>query len=135
MPSQDKTADDTAHRLRQVIELAQTVGNRSMRELVKRMNLGGFGAEDVVLVGFNPMPYPRREVVEAWVDMPDRKRRNPFWSAYAPAEGIQVFDAHGGPVGTQWQGRTDETCCVSELHTALRNRPFFAPFRRRVGRD
>ncbi|MBN2309473.1 MAG: alpha-mannosidase [Candidatus Hydrogenedentes bacterium] len=127
--TQDKTARDVAHRLDQVVELGDVVGNRAMQDLVRRIDMTPFRDEDVLIVAFNPLPYPRREVVEAWINMPDSAPRNRNWPA-DPA-GLQMFDAAGAAVGTQCEGATAETYCVAELHTrafpynCLRHRVFF----------
>ena len=126
--TQDKTVLDVSHRLEQVVDLSQTLGNRAMQELVRRIDTSAFRDDDVLLVVFNPLPYARREVVEAWINMPAAPE-NANWPN-APAE-PQLFDANGRACATQWQGRTAETYCVAELHTrafpyyAHRHRVFF----------
>ncbi|MFC1676957.1 alpha-mannosidase [Planctomycetota bacterium] len=115
--SQDKTSRDVFHRLDQVIDLSQSLGNRAMKELIKRIDLAEFNDDDVLVVVFNSLPYPRSQVVDANINMPDEKPRNQNWVAYSPPGGIQMFDAKGKAVGTQWQGSTDETYCVAEMHT------------------
>ncbi|MEA1951832.1 MAG: alpha-mannosidase, partial [Planctomycetota bacterium] len=79
--TQDKTDADVCDRLRQVIDISQTIGGRAMQELVRRIDTASFDDEDVLMVVFNPLPYPRREVVEAWVNMPDTRPRNETWRA------------------------------------------------------
>ena len=126
--TQDKTVLDVTDRLNQVIDLSQTLGNRAMQDLVRRMDLRRFREEDVLIAVFNPLPYPRREVVEAWIDMPATPA-NANWPN-APEEPL-MFDAEGRAVSTQWQGRTSETYCVAEVHTRAfpyhchRHRVFF----------
>jgi len=127
--TQDKTADDVAYRLNQVIELSHTLGNRAMQDLVRRIDMTRCRDEDVLIVIFNPLPYPRREIAEAWINMPDTVPRNPNWP-FDP-EGLVLFDASGRAMSTQWEGRTPETYCVAELHTRAfpyncqRHRVFF----------
>ena len=113
--TQDKTADDVVGRLQQVIDLSQTLGNRAMQELIRRIDLSGFADGDILVVAFNPLPYPRRDVVEAWITLPADGARQQNW----PAEsgGLQVYDADGNPMGTQTQGSSAELYCVAELHT------------------
>jgi len=112
--TQDKTVDDVCGRLSQAIELSQALGNRAMQELVRRIDLGAFSERDVLLVVFNPLPYARREVLEAWVTLP-APGPNTDWPS-SPQE-PHVFDASGRALDMQWQGRTDELYCVAELHT------------------
>ncbi|MBP8130297.1 MAG: alpha-mannosidase [Candidatus Hydrogenedentes bacterium] len=126
--TQDKTAQDVADRLNQVVDLSQSLGNRAMQELVRRIDTSAFADGDVLLVAFNPLPYARREVVEAYVNMPaDPVSTNwPFMP-----EALQLFDADGAPLGTQWMGFSRERYCVGEVHTrafpfeCLRHRLFF----------
>lgn len=126
--TQDKTALDVAGRLDQVVDLSQTLGNRAMQELVRRIDVSRFEKWDVLIVVFNPLPHPRREVVEAWVNMPDTSKAG-GWPG-SPRE-PQMYDADGRAVSTQWQGRSAESYCVAELHTRAfpfhcqRNRLFF----------
>jgi len=127
--TQDKTVLDVENRLRQVIELGEALGDRALRELTQRTDMSAFRDEDILITVYNPTPYPRREVVEAWVNVPDDMPKNPFWPP-AP-EGLQMFDAKGKPVSTQAQGRSAEAYCVAELHTRAfpyncqRHRVFF----------
>ncbi|HEO70935.1 MAG TPA: alpha-mannosidase, partial [Candidatus Hydrogenedentes bacterium] len=103
--TQDKTVADVENRLQQVIDLSQTLGNRAMQELVRRINLSAYAEDDVLLVVFNPLPYARREVLETWVTPPGASGAMD-WPP--PADEAQIFDADGRPVATQWQGCTDE---------------------------
>ena len=112
--TQDKTVFDVTNRLNQAVELSQAVGNRAMQELIRRIDTSAFNEDDVLLVVFNPLPYPRRDVLEAWVNMPATPG-NTNWPN-APGE-PRVFDADGRACGTQWAGCSTETYCVAELHT------------------
>ena len=129
--AQDKTALDVCDRLRQVIDISQAVGNRAMQELIRRIDTSSYSKTDVLVVVFNPLPYKRREVIEAWVNVPDSTARNQTWRAYQDPQGLMVFDADDNPLGTQNEGATQETYCISELHTrafpfnCLRHRIFF----------
>lgn len=68
--TQDKTAHDVLYRLDQVLELADMVTDLSIQEVLKRIDLSGYTAEDILLVVFNPLPFPRQEIAEVWVDTP-----------------------------------------------------------------
>ena len=126
--TQDKTALDVSNRLDQVVDIAQAIANRAMQELVRRIDMSGFNAEDVLITVFNPLPYPRCEVIEAWINMP---RPEPNYFLEGPLNGLQMFDADGAAVGTQWAGMDDESYPVAEIHTrafpfhCVRHRVFF----------
>ncbi|NLX22302.1 MAG: alpha-mannosidase [Phycisphaerae bacterium] len=113
--TQDKTTDDVTARLNQVMDLSQSLGNRAMQEFISRIDRDGFADDDVLLVAFNPLPYPRREVVRAWVDLTAPGDCLAFW----PLESIELLmhDADGRPLGTQCQSKTQHIVSVAELHT------------------
>lgn len=112
--TQDKTVRDVASRLDQVVDISQSLGNRAMQELMRRIDRREFAEKDVLLVVFNPLPYPRRDVVEAWVNLPDTETASRNWPP--PSCTLQIRDAKGNAVGTQWQGATREMYSVAELH-------------------
>jgi mannosylglycerate hydrolase len=113
--TQDKTVEDVSSRLDQVIEISDALGNRAMQELVKRIDTSAFADEDVLITVFNSLPYPRREVMEVWVNMPPPSAR--LASADMEGEGLMLFAADGTAVDTQWQGYSEESYCVAEIHT------------------
>jgi mannosylglycerate hydrolase len=88
-----------------------------MQHFIKSIDTSNYKKDDILIVVFNPLPYPRQEIVQAWIDMPDDTPKNPGWFAYCPPEGIKIVDSQGNSVSTQWQGSSKETCCVSGLHT------------------
>ncbi len=116
--TQDKTVEDNAYRLNQVIELSDVIGQQAQQHMVKNIDMSNFSDDDVLLTVFNPMPYERREVIEAYVNMPDMMPRNPKWCQFPPS--LMVYDANGKALSTQCHGATSKTCVVSESHM----RPF-----------
>jgi len=112
--TQDKTALDVSYRLNQVIDISQSLGNQAMKELIKRIDMSDFADEDILIAVFNPLPYPRRDVVEAWINVPDKSLTYPNWHSY-PDE-IQIFDTQDKAVATQWEGQSVQTYCVAEIH-------------------
>lgn len=120
--TQDVTADDVKARLGQSIELSQAIGDHALKQLVKNIDMSGFDKEDVLLAVFNPLPYPRNELVEAWVDVPFDYRHNEF--LLLVNEGIHIFDSQGNPVDTQWISAEEEgVSSIQEVHT--RTFPFY----------
>ncbi len=113
--TQDKTAQDTYDRLEQVIEMSQAIGNRMMQQLICRMDLSRYEKDDVLLVAFNPLPYPRREIAQAWVNMPAPDRQPTDWAV--DPEDYVIFDDEGKAMDTQCTGRESVRYAVAELHT------------------
>jgi len=113
--TQDKTVADVSNRLDQVIDLSESLGNRAMQEFIKRIDLSTYADDDVLIVVFNPLPYPRREIAKAWVNMPVDISKAHFWGLESPE--IAMCDSDGNMMDTQWQGRSNERYCVAELHT------------------
>jgi mannosylglycerate hydrolase len=111
--TQDKTAEDTLYRLDQSIELSNTVAEQAMGNIVKDIDLSGYDKDSVMLVVFNSLPDSRRDVVEAWVNLPAKPDKDVF----CDMEGVIVYDADDNPVPMQWNGWEDEKYCVAELHT------------------
>ena len=69
---QDKSVKDVEHRLHQVIDISEALGDNAIQELTKRIDISNFSNEDVLLIVFNSLPYERSEIVEAWVNMPNK---------------------------------------------------------------
>lgn len=69
--TQDKTADDVMYRLAQTGELAAVVEDRATIEILKRVDFGDASTDDVFLAVFNPLPFPRSEVIKIVADTPE----------------------------------------------------------------
>lgn len=70
----DKTAEDTAHKLKQVIEISQVLSDMAAMEILKRVNLSDYDGEDILMAVFNPTPSPKKQIVQVIVDVPEEKR-------------------------------------------------------------
>ncbi len=68
--TQDKTADNVKYDLKQAIEVGEVLYERAQAELVRRIDLSGFAADDMLLVLCNPNPRPRRDIIELGLDTP-----------------------------------------------------------------
>ena len=92
----DKIADDVAYRLRQVREIADTIATDAMTGIVKQIDLGDCLPEDVLLVAFNSLPFPRREIVFTALDTPRELDIDRFRIENARGERmrIQAIDRH-----------------------------------------
>ena len=111
--TQDKTASDVLYRLDQVLELANVVADASLQEVLKRIDLGQYAAEDILLVVFNPLPFPRQEVVKAWVDTPREQEVVDF----------TIEDPEGQQMAVQLVSREERAVPVRE--TRARPWPFY----------
>ncbi len=118
---QDVSVEEVSARLVETADVAESLGNDALKQLVGRIDMSGFGKDDILLTVFNPLPHASRQVTEAWVN-----RTRPEFDAsiyFEAVVGMQVYDSLGNPVATQWQGFTDEEYQASELHT--RPQPYF----------
>ena len=52
----DKTAEDTAYKLKQIIEIGQVVTDMSAVEILKMTDLKKYADDDILLAVFNPTP-------------------------------------------------------------------------------
>lgn len=111
--TQDKTANDVLYRLDQALELADLVADRSLQEILKQVDLGRYGPRDILLVVFNTLPYPRREVIKAWVDTPRE------WEM----ADVIIEDAQGQTVDVQRVARQEMTVPLHEPNS--RPWPFY----------
>lgn len=101
---QDKIAQDTMHRLRQVLEISNAVSDFAMGEILKKIDLSGIGEKDSVIVLFNPYPFPRKEVVQLWIDTQKEDCINRF----------DLVDMQGNRSDIQYVGRYEEAVPLSE---------------------
>lgn len=115
--TQDKTTHDVINRLEQVIDLSETVIESSMQFLLQKMNLGDYSPDDFLLVVFNTLPYPRREVIETHITIPKSTPHTPAWADDLGF--FQVYDSDGHALDTQWEGVEDADYCVSEVHARI----------------
>ncbi len=113
--TQDKTIEDVKSRLRHVIELSQSVGNKALQKLTVDIDCSMCGENEIIIVAVNPLPYPRSDVVEAYINMPDTSPKFELWPSVD--KGLIVYDADNVPMGTQWQGVARELYPVTSLHS------------------
>ena len=113
--TQDVTANEVESRLIEAIDLSESLGNRALQNLISSIDMNDFDDKDILLAVFNPLPYARDEVIEAWVTRP-RPEMDKHTLYFEAVLGMQVYDTQGKAVATQWQGYTNEDYQVSELH-------------------
>lgn len=112
--TQDQTVIDVSSRLYNVIGITDAVIDNNLKELIKRINIDSVEDDDAIIVVYNPLPYPRKEILETWVTVPVPKVEDTRFEAIY---GLQVFDTDDKPVSTQWQGCDEESYLVAEIHT------------------
>ena len=112
---QDVSVKEVSARLVETTDIAESLGNDALKQLIQRIDMSGFDDHDVLLAVVNPLSYPNSRVTEAWVintppgfDMSED---------YGAISGMQVYDVSGNAISTQCQGFTNEMCHVSENHS------------------
>lgn len=70
----DKTAYDTAYKLKQVIELGQVVTDMIAMEILKRTDLKKYAADDILLAVFNPTVSDVEQTLDVSIDVAESKR-------------------------------------------------------------
>ena len=119
--TQDKTAQDVEYRLKQVIDLANSLTEKSLQQLLKNINTDNFEEDSLLLVVFNPLPYSRQEIITAFVTHHKDRDFDPNW--IDDLGFLQVYDAHNNPLDTQWEGAEEIDYNVSEFHA--RSLPYY----------
>lgn len=102
--TQDRTADDVECRLYQAQEIGCAVYDRSVAEVLRQTALSACGDDEQVVVVFNPLPRPRREVVAVCVCTPAEEG---VWS-------LAACDCHGNPLDVQENSRSEKTYPVHD---------------------
>jgi alpha-mannosidase len=89
--SLDQIHDDMMDRYRQAIEISKGVFERSVKYIVKNLDLPKVSDEDLFLVAFNPNNYLRNEVVECFIDIPKEYDKGDF----------NIYDLNGNEIEKQ----------------------------------
>ncbi len=105
--TQDKTVEDVMYRLHQAEELADTVTNRGLINIIRRMDLSEYGKEDLLFVVFNTTAKPRNEIVKVYLDTPQDRN---IWD-------FKVEDSRGTSCRIQEIERKEAVSPMVHLHT------------------
>jgi len=105
--TQDKTADDTACRLAQAVELAKVVEEETIARLIRRIDARPFAPGAILVLVVNPLPFARSGILEICVDTPQEAS---VWD-------VDLFDAKGRRCDTQFVARRQMTCPVHDLES------------------
>ena len=103
--TQDKTADDVEHRLKQAVEMGQVVYDKAVAETLKMIDLSSHDSKDILLAVFNPLPRPVQEVIKVNVVIPQEAG---VWNFTAE-------DSDGLPVSIQEISREEKAYPVHDL--------------------
>ena len=101
----DQMEKDLHYRFDQSRILSQGITRRGMQEIQKRIDNSDLDLKDCVITVFNPSPFPRGEVITAYVDLPDG-------SDY---EGFSIRDANGREAARQDVSRSSFGTLVRNL--------------------
>ncbi|HNT35376.1 MAG TPA: glycoside hydrolase family 38 C-terminal domain-containing protein, partial [bacterium] len=94
----DQLERDATYRLNQVVNISNTLMRSALGSLQTRINSSLAKDDEVVLTVFNPSPFPRTEVVEAFVDVP---KQTGFIH-------VHIFDEQGNEIDL-YEGRRRDT--------------------------
>ncbi len=101
--SLDEIHDDMMHRYKQSIEISKGVFERSVKHIVKNIDMSGFKKNNIAantelfLVAFNPNNYQRSEIIESVIDIPKEFDKGDF----------DLVDEKGNLVEIQHTGNFD----------------------------
>jgi len=89
--SLDQIHEDMEDRYRQAIEISKGVFERSVKQIVKNLDLPKVSDENLFLVAFNSNNYLRNEVVECFIDIPKEFDKGDF----------NIYDLNGNEIEKQ----------------------------------
>jgi mannosylglycerate hydrolase len=89
--SLDQIHDDMLDRYRQTIEISKGVFERSVKHIVKNIDLPEVSEENLFLVAFNPNNYLRNDVIECFIDIPKEFDKGDF----------NIYDLNGNEIEKQ----------------------------------
>ena len=100
--TQDKTAEDVMHRLRQTIEISDVVADDAAARIIKSIDLSGYDPKDTLLTIFNTTGRARGGVIEITLDTP---RDQNIWD-------FTLADPDGKPVAAQCVSRYEKNAVM-----------------------
>ena len=105
--TQDKTAEDNMTRINQAIEIADIAFDRSMSKLIENIDLSNYSNEDVLLIAYNPLPFPVNQVLKVAVDYPKDKEAWDFI----------ITDETGKECTVQWIAKDSRIRILHDLNS------------------
>jgi mannosylglycerate hydrolase len=107
----DTVTSDIEFRLRQSRDLAEVVTDRSLQYVVNNLDLNDAQPDDVHMVLFNPLPYPRSEAVQMEVAFPASKK----------AKGLKLTTWDGDDVDYQTLSVKEDSFFVDSIWDVPKN--------------
>lgn len=104
--TQDKTVDDVIYRLQQALELANVCTDNACKRILQHIDTSALDSGDILFVVFNPAPFPRREVMKVYLDIPAERN---VWD-------FEIESADGTPCAMQHVSRIAKTVPVADMH-------------------
>ena len=105
--TQDKTARDNMYRLEQVTEIADAVIDRAMSGLISKIDLSAYTDEDVLLIAFNPLPFPVSQIMKVAIDYPSDR----------DAWDFVITDENGEKMAVQWISKNGDIRILHDLNS------------------
>lgn len=105
--TQDKTVDDNMYRINQAIEIADISLDRAMSGVIGNIDLSNYSDDDVLLIAYNPLPFPVSQVLKIAIDMPKDKEAWDFI----------VTDEKGEECAVQWIAKDSRIRIIHDLHS------------------
>lgn len=103
--TQDKTADDVEFRIKQALEMGTVAYDKSAADLMKLIDLSGYGINDTLLVVLNPHTSPISDIVKACICTPQQEN---VWS-------LTAEDCDGNQLEVQEIARDEKAFPVHDL--------------------
>ena len=105
--TQDKTANDNAFRIAQATEIADAAFDRAMSGLIKNADLSNYTDDDVLLIAYNPLPFPVSQVLKVCIDIPSER----------DAWDFTLTDENGDDVALQWVAKDSRIRILHDLNS------------------
>jgi mannosylglycerate hydrolase len=125
----DQMEKDSLYRYDQISIISEGLARRGMQAVQIGIDNSDLSAKDTVLTVFNPCPFPRREVITCYIDLPDRMGYEDFVVETPEGERQRVVQTERYPWGSLVRNLQDISLeLVTErvrCHVEVRDIPAF----------
>lgn len=105
--TQDKTAEDNMYRIAQATEISDAAYDRAMADLIGKVDLSSYTDDDILLLAYNPLPFPVSQVLKVAVDIPSELEAWDF----------KVTDEKGENMDLQWIAKDSHIRILHDLNS------------------